>query len=62
MPWLVLSHLFHSVYSYPSLSHSCAYPSVPQSCAPWGRDNTAHLLELWGEKPLVRESLWSAGH
>lgn len=56
------SPLPQCAYSYPSLSHSCANPSVPQSFALWGRDNRAQLLQLWGEEPLVEEPFGSVGH
>lgn len=62
MLWLVLSHLFQCVYAYPRFSHSCAYPSVPQSLTLWGRGNRTQLLELWERTHSCRdESLWSAG-
>lgn len=53
MLWLVLSHLIQCVDSYPRCSYSCVCPSVPQSLAPWDRDNITQFLELLKEKPLV---------
>lgn len=48
MPWLLLSHLVHSVsvYPFPRCGYRCVCPSVPQSPVPRDRDNRKQFLEL----------------